>query len=167
MHALHPSQNVGVPLASISSPKRSLTAKIQPIFNKLPIRNEIIENVLSETHHEVAREYEIRDVWEKGYKRIVAIGDVHGGFDELKGLLFSQGIIDSSNNWSIKDTIIVQVGDLIDRGTQNMEVLDFFIHLVETAEDDGRHNKVFVLRGESLFERHRLLSLYAPVLLAC
>ncbi len=31
--------------------------------------------------------YEIRDVWEQGYEKIAAIGDVHAGFDELVTLL--------------------------------------------------------------------------------
>ncbi len=77
----------------------------------------------------------------------MVIGDVHGAYDELRDLLFAEGIINEKGEWNVKKTIVVQVGDLIDRGRQNEQVLDFFIHLDETKNDGGKGNLLFLLRG--------------------
>lgn len=84
-------------------------------------------------------------------KRIIVIGDVHGDIDQFKKTLQLAKIIDTQDNWIGKDTILVQLGDLIDscRGQDcfinspedkgaDFELLKFLIDLNEKAmEDDG------------------------------
>lgn len=50
----------------------------------------------------------------KNYKRIIAIGDIHGDFDVFIKTLLLGKIIDKNNKWISHDTIVVQMGDQID-----------------------------------------------------
>ena len=95
--------------------------------------------------------YHIEDPWKEGYTRIITIGDVHGDYSELIALLEDAGIITNVRSptdwdWAATKVIVVSMGDLIDRGSQNMEVLDLFIEMEATAASHG--NKVFLLRGK-------------------
>jgi hypothetical protein len=58
--------------------------------------------------------------------RTLVVGDIHGCFDELLSLIQAAGISASDR--------IVSVGDLIDRGPQPWEVVDFF-----RARPESRH----------------------------
>ena len=55
----------------------------------------------------------------KDYKRLIAVGDIHGQFDMLRELM---GKIKPSQN-----DLFVFIGDYIDRGDKSKEVLDFLI----------------------------------------
>lgn len=48
-------------------------------------------------------------------ERIIAIGDIHGDFKLLKECLRLCDVIDNNNNWIGGKTIVVQVGDQVDR----------------------------------------------------
>lgn len=83
--------------------------------------------------------------------RIIVIGDVHGDIDQFKKTLRLAKLIDNEDNWIGEDTILVQLGDLIDscRGEDcfvespndkgaDLELLKFIINLNEQAmEKDG------------------------------
>jgi serine/threonine protein phosphatase 1 len=59
--------------------------------------------------------------------RIYAIGDVHGRFDLLQRLL---GLIEADDQ-SVRtpaETHVVMLGDLIDRGPQSREILEFLVN---------------------------------------
>ena len=77
--------------------------------------------------------------------RIVAIGDVHGGSDELAGILQQAGLIDDQHRWSGGSTILVQTGDLMDRGANVRAVMDLLMTLEEQADAAG--GKVVGLLG--------------------
>lgn len=49
-------------------------------------------------------------------KRIVAIGDIHGDFNALLVALFKADVIDLKGYWIGGETIVVQVGDVLDKG---------------------------------------------------
>jgi hypothetical protein len=49
-------------------------------------------------------------------KRIIAIGDLHGDYRATLFSLRKANLIDSKNKWIGKDTIVVQLGDQLDRG---------------------------------------------------
>jgi Calcineurin-like phosphoesterase len=70
---------------------------------------------------------------------VVAIGDVHGDFDDFVAILRHTGLIDKQNHWTAGKTTFVQVGDLLDRGPKPREVMDLMIALEkEAAQADGR-----------------------------
>src|SRR6185436_11794872 len=49
-------------------------------------------------------------------ERIVAVGDIHGAFDQFVAILRAAGLIDNRNRWSGKKAVLVQTGDILDRG---------------------------------------------------
>ena len=78
--------------------------------------------------------------------RIVAIGDIHGGSDELAGILQQAGLIDDQHRWSGGSTILVQTGAIMmDRGANIRAVMDLLMTLEEQADAAG--GKVEVLLG--------------------
>lgn len=48
-------------------------------------------------------------------ERIIVLGDVHGDWNKLIGALKLGKVIDEDNNWNGGTTVVVQVGDQIDR----------------------------------------------------
>ncbi len=77
--------------------------------------------------------------------RIVAFGDVHGAFDDLVSLLEETGIIDSDLNWAGKDSHLVSLGDLIDRGPRSRDVVELIMKLQAQAPESG--GEVHVVLG--------------------
>ena len=72
-----------------------------------------------------------------GPERIVAMGDVHGDYDKTIQTLKIAGVIDENNNWNGGTTIVVQVGDQLDRGAGERKILDLFEKLAVQAHKDG------------------------------
>jgi hypothetical protein len=69
--------------------------------------------------------------------RIVAIGDVHGAYPQLVALLQRTGLIDTRLQWIGGSTLLVQAGDVIDRGAQSRECLDLLMALETQARKKG------------------------------
>src|SRR5689334_1922490 len=47
---------------------------------------------------------------------VVAVGDIHGAFDNFVAILRSAQVIDNRNKWIGRRTVLVQTGDVLDRG---------------------------------------------------
>ncbi len=77
--------------------------------------------------------------------RIVAIGDIHGAYDEFTRLLQQVGLVDDRHRWSGGSAILVQTGDMTDRGAQVGEVWDLLMTLERQADAAG--GQVVVLLG--------------------
>jgi hypothetical protein len=77
--------------------------------------------------------------------RVVTIGDVHGSYDKLLKLLQGTGLVDDALVWSGGSDHLVFVGDLIDRGPDDRQVLDLVRRLQTEAETAG--GRVHVLLG--------------------
>ncbi|KAL8142608.1 hypothetical protein V2J09_015640 [Rumex salicifolius] len=69
--------------------------------------------------------------------RLVAVGDVHGDLDKLKESLRLAGLIDSSDRWSGGSTTLVQIGDVLDRGGNEIAILYFLEKLKRQAAGCG------------------------------
>jgi hypothetical protein len=83
-------------------------------------------------------------------KRIVAIGDVHGSNAGLLADLFAANITQSADvcEWKSQSpygTILVQVGDIVDRGPHATEAFNCLRHLQAAASD--HNSKVIRLIG--------------------
>ena len=87
-------------------------------------------------------------------RRIVAIGDIHGAFDQLVSILQAAGLIDGSQRWSGGNAILVQTGDVFDRGPGVRPALDLLMRLEEEAKRAGG-------RVESLLGNHEMMNLLA------
>jgi hypothetical protein len=85
--------------------------------------------------------------------RIVAIGDLHGDLEAARGALRLAGAIDEFDEWIGGDMIVVQTGDILDRGDDEEAIMDLFGKLKEQAEESG--GAVHVLNGN-----HELMNAY-------
>ncbi len=75
-------------------------------------------------------------VWE-GVERIVAVGDVHGDYEQFAAVLASAGLIDGSGDWTGGKTHLVQNGDVVDRGPDSRAVMDLLMKLEKQAAAAG------------------------------
>ena len=83
---------------------------------------------------------------------LVAIGDVHGDFDDFVAILQHIGLIDRQNHWTGGKTTFVQVGDLLDRGPKPREVMDLLMALEKEAGQAGG-------RVVSLLGNHEMMNI--------
>lgn len=66
-------------------------------------------------------------------QRIIAFGDVHGDAQAVLAALNLAGVINADLEWIGGDTIVVQVGDQLDRGDDERAILDYFEYLSDAA----------------------------------
>jgi hypothetical protein len=76
------------------------------------------------------------DSW-RGVSRVVAVGDVHGDYDQLVQVLKDAGLVDGELRWAGGKTHLVQTGDRIDRGSQSRKVMDLLMRLEKEASKAG------------------------------
>ena len=86
----------------------------------------------------------IQCVW-TDVSEIVAVGDVHGDFDQFVSIMRKAELIDTGNNWIAGETHLVQTGDILDRGPDSGKVMDLLRRLEDQAAKAG--GKVHVLLG--------------------
>ncbi|RNE96012.1 serine/threonine protein phosphatase [Trypanosoma conorhini] len=108
--------------------------------------------------------------------RIIAVGDVHGDADNFRQILFMTGIISYSSNtdknviwkpmWDEKEielrkshrtklrTTLIQMGDLIDRGEDDLAVLEMAASLLDQVKSNHTSDNFVLLLGN-----HELLNL--------
>jgi hypothetical protein len=77
--------------------------------------------------------------------RIVAIGDLHGDYDAWQAITRSAGLVDNRGRWSGGATVLVQTGDIVDRGPASRRILDQLMRLQREAPRRG--GRVVVLTG--------------------
>ena len=84
-------------------------------------------------------------------ERIVAVGDIHGAFDNFVAILRAAQVIDNRNRWSGKKTVLVQTGDILDRGPDSRKAIDLIRRLERDAPRAG--GRVVSLLGNHEFMR--------------
>jgi len=72
-----------------------------------------------------------------GRNRVVAIGDIHGAYDEFTLLLKHAGLVNEKLSWSGGRATLVQTGDYTDRGSGVRQVMDLLIRLEREAKRAG------------------------------
>jgi hypothetical protein len=77
--------------------------------------------------------------------RVVAMGDVHGRYEQLVTLLDKTRLVDEQNRWAGGDARLVIAGDAVDRGPSSRRVLDLLMQLERQAREAG--GRVYVLLG--------------------
>ncbi|KAJ4723731.1 Shewanella-like protein phosphatase 2 [Melia azedarach] len=76
---------------------------------------------------------------------LVAIGDLHGDLEKSKDALKLAGLIDNSDRWTGGSTTVVQVGDVLDRGDDEIKILYLLEKLKTEAEKNG--GKLITMNG--------------------
>ncbi|MCY7340225.1 MAG: metallophosphoesterase [Sphingomonas bacterium] len=77
--------------------------------------------------------------------RIVAIGDLHGDFDAWRAIARAAKLIDDAGRWTGQKTVLVQTGDIVDRGPDSLKIIRDLMRLEREAARAG--GRVIVLVG--------------------
>jgi hypothetical protein len=104
---------------------------------------------------QMAAAREVQDTW-SGVERVVAVGDVHGDYDQFVAVLRSAKLIDGAGKWSGGKTHLVQTGDALDRGTDGRKVMDLLMKLEQQASRAGG-------RVHALIGNHEAMNLYGDL----
>lgn len=75
-------------------------------------------------------------------QNIVAVGDLHADLVSAKKAFTIAGITDAQGQWILKDAIVVQTGDLTDRGPDGLPLLEWIRDLESQA---ANHNSQFIV----------------------
>lgn len=97
-------------------------------------------------------------------KKVIVIGDIHGDLESLLICLLKANIINDSFEWIANDTIVIQMGDILDRGgrlnsidTENeceeLHIIQFLEHINNKAQEKG--GKMLCLLGN-----HELMNIF-------
>lgn len=78
-------------------------------------------------------------------ERVVAVGDLHGDLRATERALQLGGLMNEAGRWIGGKTVLVQTGDLLDRGDDEQAIVDLFERLEIEAKRDG--GAVYVLNG--------------------
>jgi hypothetical protein len=78
-------------------------------------------------------------------KRIVAIGDIHGDYAAWSTVIRAAGLVDARGRWSGGRTVLVQTGDVPDRGPDTLKILRQLMTLQRDAAKQG--GRVIALVG--------------------
>ena len=68
-----------------------------------------------------------------GVQRIVAVGDLHGDYDQFIAVMTMNGLIDSQGDWAGGAAHLVQLGDLVDRGPDSLKIINHLMRLERQA----------------------------------
>ncbi len=71
------------------------------------------------------------------YSQVLAFSDAHGMKPALDALLKGAGVTGADGRWAAGNTLLIVVGDSIDKGPQSLEVLDTWISLTPQAAAAG------------------------------
>jgi calcineurin-like phosphoesterase family protein len=96
-----------------------------------------------------------QDVW-TGVDRIIAIGDVHGDYAKLAGILQTTHLVDGKLRWTGGKTHLVITGDVLDRGPDSRKAMDLVRKLERDAGRAG--GRVHMLIGN-----HEAMNVYGDL----
>lgn len=96
------------------------------------------------TRSDLYAEEDILCIW-KDVDKIVAIGDLHGDYDNFVKILKKTELVDDELHWTGGKTHLVQTGDVLDRGRSAKDIFNLIIKLENEAEAAG--GKVHMLLG--------------------
>lgn len=77
--------------------------------------------------------------------RVVAVGDLHGDFKAWTDIARAAGLVDARGRWAGGKTVLVQMGDIVDRGPDSLKIIRNLIALQREAARKG--GKVVIVLG--------------------
>lgn len=93
--------------------------------------------------------------WE-GVERVVAIGDLHGDYENYLATLQAAGLVDRKGKWAGGRAHLVQTGDIPDRGADTLKIIDHLGKLAKQAQRKGG-------RVHSLIGNHEAMNVYGDL----
>ena len=127
------------PIAPPSLQQSMLASRRNAMSSLLSVKQKPRLNADCREYSEVVRETDV-----------MSIPDVHGDIVALKKSLRGLGLTDSSDSWIGGDNVAVFLGDYIDRGNANLEVLDYIVKLKAEAEAAGGRIDLILGNHESM-----------------
>ncbi|MFN3288399.1 MAG: metallophosphoesterase [Sphingomonadaceae bacterium] len=82
--------------------------------------------------------------------RIVAVGDLHGDFAAWRAIARDAGLVDARGRWTGGRTILVQMGDIADRGPDTLAIARDLMRLGREAARAGGRVHVLVGNHEAM-----------------
>lgn len=89
------------------------------------------------------------DTWNQ-VERIVAVGDVHGGYQAFVDVLRNAKLIDDQEQWIGGKAHLVQTGDVPDRGPGTRKALDLLMSLEKQAAKAGGYVHALIGNHEAM-----------------
>jgi hypothetical protein len=89
-------------------------------------------------------------------ERVVAIGDIHGDYDNYMATLLAAGLVDKKGKWIAGNTHFVQTGDIPDRGPDTRKIIEHITKLGKQAERKGG-------RVHNLIGNHEAMNVYGDL----
>jgi hypothetical protein len=93
--------------------------------------------------------------WE-GVERIIAVGDLHGDYDNSLATLQAAELVDKKGKWIGGEAHLVQTGDIPDRGPDTQKIIEHITKLAKQAERKGG-------RVHSLIGNHEAMNVYGDL----
>ncbi len=97
-----------------------------------------------------AKTEKIDDYHWTGVERVVAIGDLHGDYEQYINVMQSAGLLDKRGKWNGGKTHLVQTGDITDRGDDSRKIIDHLLKLVKQAKKKGGYVHLLIGNHESM-----------------
>lgn len=101
-------------------------------------------------------------------ERIIAIGDLHGDLKAARRALKSAHVTDANDRWVGGKTVVVQTGDVLDRGDEDRELLAFLDKTQDAAKQAGGalyrlngNHEVMNVQGDFRYVTERSFKAYA------
>jgi hypothetical protein len=85
-----------------------------------------------------------------GVERVVAIGDLHGDYEQYIKVMRSAGLLDNKDKWSGGNTHLVQTGDITDRGADSRKIIDHIVKLAKQAKRKGGYVHMLIGNHEAM-----------------
>lgn len=86
-------------------------------------------------------------------RRVVSVGDLHGDYESTVVILRALGVMGPDDHWKGGNTVLVQTGDIVDRGADSRKIYSLLHRLQDEAPKDG--GRVILLLGN-----HELMNLH-------
>lgn len=93
---------------------------------------------------------------QRSAQRIIAVGDLHGDYDAWSAIARAAGLVDARGRWRGGDTIMVQVGDVPDRGPNSLKIIRQLMRLQREAPRRGGRVIALVGNHEAMNMTHDL-----------
>ena len=83
-------------------------------------------------------------------QRIVAVGDLHGDYSAWQDIARGAGLIDGGGHWAGGKTILVQLGDITDRGPESLKIVRSLQQLQKEAKRKGGQTIIVLGNHEAM-----------------
>lgn len=98
----------------------------------------------------LAKPKKLDDYHWTGVERVVAIGDLHGDYEQYLNVMRSAGLIDKKGKWSGGKTHLVQTGDITDRGADSRKIIDHLLKVAKQAKKKGGYVHLLIGNHETM-----------------